>query len=79
MVAYTTSQIDGIIATLEASLGQGYAEVHHDNRTLIYRSVTDIRDAIAYFRGLYATATDAPTPSTPRTRTFLMFGGGGRT
>lgn len=71
---YTTAQLDGIIATLEAGLALGYVEVSHDGRRLVYRSVTDIRTAIAYFKGLYSSASDAPTPETPRTRTYFVYG-----
>jgi hypothetical protein len=74
-MAYTTSQIDAIIATLEAGLGQGYAEIMYENRRITYRSVADVRNAIAYFRGLYGSASDAVAPAQPRTRTFFLFGG----
>jgi len=78
MTSYTTAQLDTIIGKLEASLGTGYAEVTGpDGRHMTYRSVAEIRTAIAYFSALYDTATDAPVVSTPKTRTFFLFGGKG--
>ncbi|HYX45905.1 MAG TPA: hypothetical protein VE820_03660 [Sphingomicrobium sp.] len=73
---YTTAQLDSIIAKLESSLGKGYAEVTHEGKHLVYRSVTDIRTAIAYFKALYDNATDAPAPA-PKVRTFLFYGNKG--
>lgn len=80
MAAYTTSQLDTIIATLESGLGQGFATLRKaDGSEIEYRSVADIRNAIAYFRSLYDNATDAPISTTPKVRTFLFFGGKGFT
>ena len=76
-MAYTTAQIDAAIATLEASLGQGVAEVTFDGHHLKYSTAAEIRQKIAYFNSLYADATDAPLTPTPRVRTFLMYGGNG--
>lgn len=73
-MAYTTSDLNAIIAKLEASLGKGYAEVTHDGQKLVYRSAADIMRAIGYFKGLLSTATDAPVK--PKVRTFLLYGGG---
>ena len=75
-MAYTTAQLDAIITQLESSLAKGYAEVLYEGRRLVYRSVADIRTAIAYFRALYDDAPDAPIQQ-PKTRTFFLFGGKG--
>jgi hypothetical protein len=73
-MAYTTAQLDAIVTKLEASLGTGYAEISGpDGKHLVYRSVADIRTAIAYFRALYNDASDAPSPA-PKVRTFFLFG-----
>lgn len=78
MTSYTTAQLDQIIAKLESALGVGYAEITGpDGNHLVYRSVADIRTAIAYFSGLYKTATDAPANPTRKIRNFFMFGGKG--
>jgi hypothetical protein len=73
-MAYTTAQLDGIVATLEAGLGKAYAEVIHEGKHLVYRNTKDIMAAIGYFKSLYEQASDAP-PRRPKPRTFLLFGG----
>ena len=77
MSTYTTAQLDAIIAKLESCLASGTAEVEFQSRRLIYRSVADIRNAIAYFSGLYPTASDAPATATPKIRTYLFYGNKG--
>lgn len=72
-MAYATADIDAIIKKLEASLALGTAEVQFDGRKLVYRSVTDIRAAITYFKSLYDEATDAPQPAVPKVRTYFGF------
>lgn len=72
-MAYTTANLDAIIAALEASLSKGYAEVTHEGQSLVYKSTTDIMRAIGYFKGLYNSTTDG-TPKVD-TRTFFLFGG----
>jgi hypothetical protein len=77
-VAYTTAQLDTIVATLEAGLGQGFATLRKsDGSEIVYRSVADIRNAITYFKSLYNDASDAPTTTAPKVRTLLFFGGKG--
>ncbi len=76
-MAYTTSQLDSIITKLETALAVGTAEVMFEGRRLVYRSVSDIRNAIAYFQALYNNATDAPVNTTPKIRTFLFNGSKG--
>ncbi len=71
-MAYTTAQLDTIIAQLESSLSKGYAEVTHEGKHLVYRSVSEIRTAIAYFKALYDDASDAPAPA-PKIRTFFGY------
>ena len=75
-MAYTTDQLNTIIATLESSLAKGYAEVVHEGHRMVYRTVTDIRTAIAYFKALLNNATDAPA-QTPAVRTYFLYGGKG--
>jgi hypothetical protein len=77
MTTYTTAQIDAIVAKLESCLSSGTAEVEFQSRRIIYRSTADIRNAIAYFNGLYPTASDAPTNAPPKIRTFLFYGSKG--
>lgn len=77
MATYTTAQLDTIIATLESSLALGTAEIVFEGRKLVYRSVTDLRNAIAYFNGLYPDASDAPVNATPKRRIFIFFGSNG--
>jgi hypothetical protein len=76
-MAYTTAQIDAVVATLEGSLGQGVAEVNFDGHHLKYSTAAEIRQKIAYFNSLRAEASDAPATPKPRVRTFLMYGGNG--
>ncbi len=76
-MAYTTSQLDAIIATLESALGSGTADVTFQGRRLVYRSVTDIRNAIAYFQALYNNVSAAPVTTVQKIRTFLFHGGKG--
>jgi hypothetical protein len=74
---YLTSQLDTIIATLEAGLGKGYASVTHDGKSVTYRSMEEILKGVAYFKALYNNATDAPVPAPVKVRTFFLFGGKG--
>lgn len=75
---YSTAQLQAIIATLEAGLGQGFATLRRaDGSEIEYRSVADIRNAIAYFNALFNNASDAPVNPAPSVRTFLFFGGKG--
>ena len=76
-MSYLTSEIDAVIAKLEAALGKGYAEVTHEGNRLVYRTTAEILKAIAYFRALYDNATDAPVNPTPKVRTFYLHGGKG--
>ena len=76
-MAYTTSQLDTIVQKLESCLSSGTAEVEFQSRRLIYRSTADIRNAIAYFKGLYSSASDAPATSTRKIRTLLFYGSKG--
>ena len=75
-MAYTTAQLDGIVAQLEASLAKGFAEVTHEGNRLVYRTVDDIQKAITYFKSLYDNASDAPAPKA-KTRRLLGYGGRG--
>lgn len=75
-MAYTTAELDAKILQLETAIG-GTVEVQFENRRLIYRTMAEIRSGIAYFKSLYATATDAPSNPAPRTRTFFLFGSKG--
>jgi hypothetical protein len=77
MTSYATADLDAIIKNLEASLAKGTAEVVFEGRKLVYRSVADIRNAIAYFTALYDNATDAPPNPKPKKRIFFLFGGKG--
>lgn len=72
-MAYTTADIDAIIAQLEGALGTGYAEVIHENRRMIFKTTGDILKAIGYFKGLRNNATDAPAGVD--TRTLFFYGG----
>ena len=72
-MAYTTAQLDANIAKLESCLALGTAEITHEGRRLVYRSVADIRSAITYFKALYDNATDAPLTPAPKTRTFYGY------
>jgi len=76
-MAYATADIDAIIKKLEGALATGTAEVAFEGRRLVYRSVADIRNAIAYFQALYDNATDAPATTTRKKRTFFLFGSKG--
>lgn len=76
-MAYATSDLDAIIAKLERALSSGYAEVEFQGHKSTYRSVNDIRSAIAYFQSLYPTATDAPTTTKNKVRTLLFYGNKG--
>jgi hypothetical protein len=77
MAAYTTTQLDTIVAQLEAGLGKSYAEITtSDGKHIVYRSVSEIRAAISYFQALYNDASDAPTP-TKKVRTYYLYGGNG--
>jgi hypothetical protein len=75
MTQYTTAQIDAAIAQQEAILAKAISELAYEGRNIKYRPVAEIRSSIAYWSGLYATASDAPTTPTPKIRTYLMYGG----
>lgn len=51
-MAYTTAQLDTIIATLETALGSGAAEVMFDGRRIVYKSQDEIFKGIGYFKSL---------------------------
>lgn len=53
------------IAALEAGLSSGEARVESDGDVVVYRGVTDILAALAYFRGK---ATETATGVTPTRR-----------
>jgi len=75
-MAYSTAELDTIIRTLEQGIASGAASVSFEGRSMVYRTVDQIRSAIAYFSALYDNASDAP-PQTPKTRTFYGYGGNG--
>lgn len=76
-MAYSTSDLNTIVSTLEASLATGAAEVQFEGRRIKYNSVSDIRKAITYFQSLLPAATDAPANPTPKIRTIFLYGGKG--
>ena len=64
-MAYTSSQLETIISTLEAGLTGGYATIFVEGRgSVTYRSSADIFKAIDYFTGLLNTVTG----TAPRSR-----------
>lgn len=72
-VAYTTAQLDAIIAGLQAKLSAP-AETRHGDKMIRNQSAADIRASIVLFQAMYADATDAPaTPAVP-VRTFFGYG-----
>lgn len=77
MVQYTTAQLDGIIAALNARLAAGTASVEHDGKRITYSTPSEIRSGVAYFQAMYPNATDAPATSTPKVRTVFAFGSKG--
>jgi hypothetical protein len=74
---YTTAELDTIIKKLEMGLASSFAEIEFQSRRTTYRSTGAILNAIAYFKSLYSTATDAPTTSTKKVRTLLFYGSKG--
>jgi hypothetical protein len=77
MTTYSTAQIDVVVGQLEAQIGAPWAKVRTaEGREIDYKTNADIRNGLAYWKGLYVTATDAPTP-TPKIRTFLYTGSKG--
>lgn len=76
--SYTTSEIDAVVRQLEASLGQGSAMVRTaEGREIQYKTNAAIRDGLAYWKGLYPTASDAPVTTNTKVRSYLFFGGKG--
>ena len=76
MTTYTTAAIDSVVSQMEAQLGQPSAMVRTaDGREIQYKTNKDIRDGLAYWKGLYATASDAPAAPAQPVRTLLFFGG----
>ena len=61
-MAYTLTQIDAIISTLESSLASGTAEVQFEGRRVRYHGVDQIVKAIAYFQGLRASLLGSSAP-----------------
>jgi len=51
-MSFSSSQIDSIIASLEAALGSGAAEVTFENRRIVYRTQEEIFKGLDYFKGL---------------------------
>lgn len=77
-MAYTTAQITANITILEAGIAQSFATLRRaDGSTAEYRTVADIRNAIAYWRALYNDASDAPVTTAPKVRSYLFYGGKG--
>jgi hypothetical protein len=79
MTTYTTAQIDVVVSRLEADLGKGYSKVAFEGRTTEYKTNADIRDALAYWKGLYATAIDAPASPPAKIRNYYFHGNKGFT
>jgi len=50
-MSYTTTQLDAIIATLEAAMGTGAASVTFEGRRIDYKSNAEIARAISWFQG----------------------------
>jgi hypothetical protein len=76
-VAYSTSDLNTIIRTLEGALTTGVAEISHEGKLMRFRSVDEIRKAITYFTSLMDEATDAPSDPAPKVRTYYLYGGKG--
>lgn len=78
-MAYSTWDLDTIVKQLETALvaGGSAAEFQFEGRVFRAQTAQEIRDRIAYFQALYDNAVDAPTPTTPKIRTYYMFGGKG--
>ena len=76
-MAYATADLNSIITNLEGSLAMGQAEVSFEGRRIAYRSVAEIRNAIAYFTNLLPLATDAPAVTTQKVRTVFAYGNKG--
>lgn len=68
-MAYTTAQLDTIIASLEVSMAAGYAEVTFDGRRIVYKSTEQIMKALTYFKGLLNQLQTSPRSRIQRVRT----------
>lgn len=51
-MAYTEAQLRANITALETALTRGERSVSFADRNVVYRTVEEIREAIAYFQGL---------------------------
>lgn len=49
---YTESELETIVETLETALARGEQTVQFSDRSVTYRTVADLRSALAYFQSL---------------------------
>ena len=78
MTTYTTAQIDAVVSQLEAAIGFPSAMVKTaDGREIQYKTNVAIRDGLAYWKGLYPLASDAPASSKVKIRTVFVYSGNG--
>ena len=76
MAAYTTAELDAIIAGLETKLTTP-VEVRHGDKSIRNQSESEIRSSIAYFQAQYNDASDAPAVAPVKIRNFFGFGSKG--
>jgi hypothetical protein len=75
-VAYTTAQLDAIVAGLQTKLTVP-VETRHGDKSIRNQSEAEILASITYFQALYATATDAPVTPSLKVRTYFGYGNKG--
>lgn len=56
----TEAEIDAAISALQTALAKGERSVAFADRSMIYRSVDEMKAALEYFEGLKATSTERP-------------------
>lgn len=68
-MAYTTTQLNA----LEAALARGEQSVSYEGRTVVYRSVTELQNAILEVRRALANAATTPPARQVRVTTSKGF------
>lgn len=76
-MAYVQSEVEAKIAALESALGRGEMRVDFADRSVTYRSVQDLTDALAYFKRILAEILATANPGTVRSRQSYAVGASG--
>lgn len=76
-MAYVQSEVEAKIAALESALARGEMRVDFADRSVTYRSVKDLTDALAYFTRILSELLASANPGNVRSRQSFVVGARG--